>query len=252
MLPGMKSFGAACVQHAWSPLIGRLLPRSPASPRGRGFAGGGAGAGGAGGSGGGPRGRRLTAQGDSGGGGGSGGDGGLWGAYNRALERSPLFTKAVTTAAISAVGNVFCQIVVEGKSSLDGRRLAIFTGLGFVWVAPALHTWFGLVNKLVPASGNKGALLRMLLDQAAWAPVFIGSMITLLTAIDGGRGPEISAALRSDWASSVRANWVLWVPAQFLNFRFVAPQHQLLFANVTALVWNVWFSFLTRPKTATA
>jgi hypothetical protein len=92
----------------------------------------------------------------------------------------------------------------------------------------------------------------MLLDQAAWAPVFIGSMITLLTGIDGGGRAEISAALRSDWASSVRANWVLWVPAQFLNFRFVPPQHQLLFANVTALVWNVWFSFLTRPKAATA
>ncbi|KIZ00341.1 hypothetical protein MNEG_7616 [Monoraphidium neglectum] len=77
-------------------------------------------------------------------------------------------------------------------------------------------------------------------------------MITLLTAIDGGRGPEVKAALKSDWASSVRANWVLWVPAQFLNFRYVAPQHQLLFANVTALAWNVWFSFLTRPKAAAA
>jgi hypothetical protein len=89
----------------------------------------------------------------------------------------------------------------------------------------------------------------MLLDQGAWAPVFIASMITLLTAIDGG---DVKAALKSDWASSVRANWVLWVPAQFVNFRYVAPQHQLLFANVAALVWNVWFSFLTRPKTATA
>lgn len=59
----------------------------------------------------------------------------------------------------------------------------------------------------------------MALDQGAWAPVFIASMISLLTAIDGGRGPEISAALRSDWASSVKANWVLWVPAQFINFR---------------------------------
>ncbi len=90
--------------------------------------------------------------------------------------------------------------------------------------------------------------MRVGLDQAVWAPVFIGSMISLLTLADGGRAAEVSRALRADWASSVRANWVLWVPAQFLNFRFVPPQHQLLFANVTALVWNVWFSFLTRPK----
>ncbi|KAI8465983.1 MAG: hypothetical protein J3K34DRAFT_387701 [Monoraphidium minutum] len=245
VLSGTGMRRAAAYMQAWSPVIGRLLHRPVLAPRPS------RGGGGIGGSGGGPRGRRFTAQGDSEGGGGEGG-GGLWGAYNRALERAPLLTKAVTTAAISAVGNVFCQLVVEGKPGLDARRLAVFTGLGFVWVAPALHTWFAFVNRAVPATGNKGALLRMLLDQGAWAPAFIASMISLLTLIDGGRGPEVGAALRSDWGASVRANWVLWVPAQFVNFRYVAPRHQLLFANVTALAWNVWFSFLTRPKAATA
>lgn len=32
--------------------------------------------------------------------------------------------------------------------------------------------------------------------------------------------------------------------------RFVPPTYQVLFANVVALVWNVYFSFATRPKTA--
>ena len=45
---------------------------------------------------------------------------------------------------------------MEGKPGLDLRRVAIFTGLGFVWVAPALHTWFAFVNCVVPGSGNKG------------------------------------------------------------------------------------------------
>jgi hypothetical protein len=94
--------------------------------------------------------------------------------------------------------------------------------------------------------------MRMGLDQFAWAPVFIASIISLLSLVDGGGLPGAKAALKADWASSIRANWVLWVPAQFLNFRFVPPQHQLLFANVTSLVWNVWFSFLTRPKAKTA
>jgi len=94
--------------------------------------------------------------------------------------------------------------------------------------------------------------MRMALDQAAWAPVFIASMIALLTLIDGGDLAAVKTALKTDWAGSIRANWVLWVPAQFLNFRFMPPQHQLLFANVTSLIWNVWFSFLTRPKAAGA
>lgn len=226
-------------------MLGRFLHRPPLTPRHPGMGGGISG----GGSGGGPKGRRITAQGDSPGSGGNEG-GGLWGAYNRALASSPLLTKAVTTAAISAIGNVFCQLAVEGRPSLDGRRVAVFTGLGFVWVAPALHVWFGFLNRIIPGGGNTGALTRMALDQGAWAPLFIASMITLLTLIDGGGPDKVKAALKSDWAKSVKANWVLWVPAQFVNFRYVAPQHQLLFANVAALAWNVWFSFLTRPKAA--
>jgi len=61
-------------------MIGRFL-RVPSVPRTA--SGGGIGGGGR------PRGRRITAQGDSGGGG-KGDSGGLWGAYNRALERSPV------------------------------------------------------------------------------------------------------------------------------------------------------------------
>lgn len=59
----------------------------------------------------------------------------------------------------------------------------------------------------------------MALDQFAWAPVFIASMIALITALDGGGVPAVEQALRRDWASSITANWQLWVPAQFLNFR---------------------------------
>jgi len=82
-----------------------------------------------------------------------------------------LFTKAVTTAVISAIGNIFCQLVVEAKPALDGRRVAVFTALGFAWVAPALHTWFALVNRLVPAAGNAGASVWV---ARAWVAVCWG------------------------------------------------------------------------------
>lgn len=33
--------------------------------------------------------------------------------------------------------------------------------------------------------------------------------------------------LRQDWKSTVFANWKLWVPSQFINFRFVPQQLQV-------------------------
>ena len=44
------------------------------------------------------------------------------------------------------------------------------------------------------------------------------------------------------------ANWKLWVPFQFLNFRFVPPQLTVAAANVCAVVWNVILSLLSHAK----
>jgi protein Mpv17 len=203
---------------------------------------------------GGGRGRRITAGAGGGGGGGNGAGAlsGLWEGYVRALERSPLLTKAVTSGVISAAGNLLCQVGVERRplNGLDNRRLALFTALGAAYVAPVLHVWYGLLGRLVTAQGVPGALGRMALDQLAFAPLFVGSMMALL-ALAGGQ--SVAAAKQSvveGLPGAVKANWSLWVPAQFVNFRYVPPNLQVGFSNIVALAWNVYFSFATKPKAA--
>lgn len=171
--------------------------------------------------------------------------------YSRLLEQNPLLIKAITAAVLSAVGNLICQVLIEKKEDIDLRRFSIFTGLGFIWVAPCLHFWYGKLNTLVTATGNKGAILRMACDQLGFAPLFIGSMLAILTALDG-KADQIVPELKSSLPSAIKANWMLWVPAQFVNFRFVPVPYQVLFSNLVAVAWNVYFSFATRPKAVVA
>lgn len=78
--------------------------------------------------------------------------------------------------------------------------------------------------------------------------IFTASVV-LLSALDS-KADRVVDTLKADLPSAICANWALWVPAQFLNFRFVPAQYQVLFSNVVALAWNVYLSFATRPKTA--
>ena len=57
---------------------------------------------------------------------------------------------------------------------------------------------------------------------------------------------------RPDWGNVVVANWKLWVPFQFINFRFVPPNLQVATANVFALLWNVVLSFASHKEVKTA
>ncbi|KAL3655433.1 hypothetical protein CASFOL_001219 [Castilleja foliolosa] len=200
--------------------------------------------GGSGGKGGGPFGR--PGNGSSGGGGGNlGGGGGNWSLlswYLSLLANYPVMTKAVTSAFLTLVGDLVCQLWIDQVPSLDLKRTFIFTLLGLVLVGPTLHFWYLSLSKLVPTPGASGAIFRLLLDQFLFAPTFIGIFLSTLVTLEG-RPSDVIPKLRQEWFSSVLANWQLWIPFQFFNFRFVPQQFQVLAANFIALVWNVILSY---------
>lgn len=203
----------------------------------RAFAGGSGGAGTSSGGGGG---------GGAGGGGAAAGGGGIsfisW--YLVLLDNHPVATKAISSALLTFLGDLFCQLVVEKHKTVDLKRIAIFTLLGLVLVGPTLHFWYLNLNKIVPGPGPIKAGLRLVLDQFIFSPIFIGVFFSALLTLEG-RLSDIVPKLRQDWLTAVVANWKIWIPFQFLNFLLVPQQLQVLAANVIALAWNTYLSFAT-------
>ncbi|KAK9075148.1 hypothetical protein SSX86_003468 [Deinandra increscens subsp. villosa] len=198
--------------------------------------GGGGGGGGSGGS---------DSGGSGGGGGGGGGGGSNWSFiswYLGLLEAYPVWTKAITSALLTFVGDLICQVLIDQVPSLDLKRVSLFTFLGMALVGPTLHFWYLYLSKLVTMTGASGAFVRLIIDQFIFAPVFIGVFLSTLVTLEG-RPAQVLPKLQQEWVSSVIANWQLWIPFQFLNFRFVPQQFQVLAANFIALIWNVILSY---------
>ncbi|XP_076882235.1 protein sym-1-like [Bidens hawaiensis] len=192
--------------------------------------------------------------GSGGGGGGDGGGGGnkwsflAW--YLSLLEAHPVWTKAITSALLTFVGDLICQILIDQVSSLDIKRVSLFTFLGMALVGPSLHFWYLYLSKLVTTTGASGAFIRLIIDQFIFAPAFIAVFLSTLITLEG-RPSQVLPKLQQEWVSSVIANWQLWIPFQFLNFLFVPQQFQVLAANFIALVWNVILSYKAHKAVAT-
>lgn len=186
-----------------------------------------------------------------GGGGGGAGGGGLWPTYLRLLERAPLFTKAWTAGLLNGLGDAVSQKFVEKNDDLDFKRLGIFTLLGSVLVGPGLHFWYSFIGRTVTATGTAGAVIRLALDQLLWAPVFISTFLASLLTLEG-KGHEVKSKLKNDLKPTVIANWKLWVPAQFINFRLVPPHLQVAFSNVIAVGWNTYLSWASHHSPSTS
>ena len=52
-------------------------------------------------------------------------------------------------------------------------------------------------------------------------------MLLMATYIQGKSSQDVRNKLRNDLKPTVIANWKLWVPAQFINFRMVPPHLQV-------------------------
>ncbi len=80
------------------------------------------------------------------------------------------------------------------------------------------------------------------MDQLAFAPVFITVILSSIMTLEG-HGADVPAKLKADLLPTIVSNWKIWVPFQFINFRLVPPQLQVLAANVVALAWNTILSY---------
>uniref|UniRef100_A0A803LT87 Uncharacterized protein n=1 Tax=Chenopodium quinoa TaxID=63459 RepID=A0A803LT87_CHEQI len=169
--------------------------------------------------------------------------------YMDLLLKSPVLTKAVTSALLNFVGDLICQLAIDKVPTPDYKRTSMFTFLGLVLVGPTLHYWYLYLSKLVTLPGASGAFLRLILDQFIFAPIFIGTFLSTLITLEG-RPSQVAPKLKQEWVSSVIANWKLWIPFQFLNFRFVPQQFQVLASNFVAVIWNVILSYKAHKEHA--
>lgn len=174
----------------------------------------------------------------------------LWAKYLKYLEESPIMTKCVTSGVLSCGADVVCQLqfgdetLTEKDTELDLWRVLKFSAIGTFFVGPVLHHWYGFLGRRFVGSSLFTTVQRVAMDQLIFAPLFIPAFFSIILILDGK--PElIIDKLKSDWASTMLTNYSVWVPAMFLNFKFVPPTLQVLFSNFVGFGWNIYLSYMS-------
>ena len=178
--------------------------------------------------------------------------------YSTKLDTHPLLTKGVTSGLIAGTGDFLCQNFVDerkktansAKSSRlewwDPSRTARFVFLGVFLIAPGIHAWYNALNfRLVPGAATVSTVVkRVVLDQVLFTPLFLPCWLTALWTLEGETSFETMPGRMAEMAPSILvANWALWIPAQLVNFRFVAVKYQVLYSNAVSLIWNIYLSY---------
>lgn len=185
--------------------------------------------------------------------------------YNALLEKHPVATKLITSGVLGGLGDIVSQKLSGKDAAIDMRRLFMFTVAAAFYFAPVIGAWFSLLNSLtVPGGAGAKAVMMIAIDQTLGAVSVIGTYFFFYELLDhivpgGSACAEGQNPIANVWNKGSNsfvnvlpgvlvANWKLWPVVNFLNFRYVAPNYQLLVSNLVSFFWNIYLAGATANK----
>lgn len=84
----------------------------------------------------------------------------------------------------------------------------------------------------------------MLVDQIICSPITIGTFFITLAVVERNSADEFLEELRSKSWRLYLAEWVIWPPAQIINFFFLPLRFRVLYDNTISLGYDVYTSYV--------
>lgn len=165
--------------------------------------------------------------------------------YQSLVKKYPVSTQGIQSGFLMGVGDFIAQICVEKKKvdEINMKRLCNYSALGLIYVGPVLRIWYGKLDRMIPASGQKLQYKKVLVDQGLFAPVFIASILSLMTAMNGGSKEEVIEKLKQDYPDILTTNYKIWPAVMIVNFSLVPVNYQVPVTQCVAVMWNIYFAW---------
>ncbi|XP_010390197.1 protein Mpv17 isoform X7 [Corvus cornix cornix] len=151
----------------------------------------------------------------------------------------------LVAGALMGAGDVIAQQLVEQRG-LRGHhcpRTLKMMAIGFCFVGPVVGNWYRILDRLIPGNTKVVAVKKMVLDQGAFAPCFLGCFLAVTGAMNGLSVQDNWSKIQRDYMDALMTNYCIWPPVQIANFYFVPLQHRLAVVQCVAIVWNCYLSW---------
>ncbi|XP_065689796.2 mitochondrial inner membrane protein Mpv17 isoform X2 [Patagioenas fasciata] len=128
-----------------------------------------------------------------------------------AVGRTPELPEpaVLVTGALMGAGDVIAQQLVErrGLREHQGPRTLKMMAIGFCFVGPVVGSWYKILDRLIPGSSKVVAVKKMVLDQGAFAPCFLGCFLAITGATNGLSVEENWSKIQQDYTDALMTNY---------------------------------------------
>lgn len=166
-----------------------------------------------------------------------------WISYNAVLERSPVATKAITSATVYTIGDFIAQRT-EGTDmgQLDRTRLLRSLLAGLIGHGPLSHIWYNFSEQLFDQTLHLndvwwGLFPKVLIDQTTWGPFWNNTYILLLGLMKFSSPKNIFSEMKRTTIPLIVSGLKLWPLAHCVTYGLVPMENRLLWVDIVEIAW---------------
>lgn len=150
------------------------------------------------------------------------------------------------SVGLSGIGDMTQQhyMILKGeKKTWDEVRTGHMSVTGFT-VGVVCHKWYMFLDKKLPGRTVKIVLKKVLVDQIFFSPVYITVFFLTSGLLDKSALKDIGKEIIEKGKQLYVAEWVVWPPAQLINFFFLPTKYRIFYDSTISFGYDIYTSYV--------
>ncbi|CEG47803.1 hypothetical protein L915_00913 [Plasmopara halstedii] len=185
--------------------------------------------------------------------------------YHYWLHKSPLLTKVVTATTLFGTGDQIAQMLeneteesmfdeltsehvphrmdntpkLVSDSTARTLRMMLWGGC---FAAPIMHTWFHVIEHMIPGTGKLVVAKKVVADMIIIAPATSLAFFTITKCMEGEPFNDSFQIAKAKLPPTLLADYMLWPAANAIIFGLVPLHYRTPLTHCVSLVWSTFLS----------
>ncbi|CAD0200924.1 unnamed protein product [Chrysodeixis includens] len=161
-----------------------------------------------------------------------------------------LCTNILLSMGISTCGDVLEQmyeIETKQQASWDVERTGqmAFSGSTAGYLC---HYWYIFLDKRIIGKSFGMVIKKFVLDQFICSPIIILSFFATVAIFEEHPIDNLTEEVSDKFWTLYKAEWVVWPPAQIINFYLLPTRYRVVYDNTVSLGYDIYTSHIKHAK----
>lgn len=162
-----------------------------------------------------------------------------------------LYTNVTISITLSGIGDSLEQTYELYKKEQERYDLKRTMHMAFSGAAVGVlcHHWYKVLDRFIIGKTVDMVVKKLLLDQLIFSPIMIITFFGSLAILEDNPMENFKEEVRDKFVTLYRAEWMVWPPAQVINFYFLPTRFRVLYDNTISLGYDIYTSQVKHGKT---